>query len=217
MATEAPTRTHCPNCGAKLKRPDLSLCAYCAMPLNMGGKTDAPRDETLQRLQRMREHANFPAAQAYRPIDPRLEARIANIRNRAGVTALTGLLLTLVILGAQFVGDGIDTASPLTWIGPAILAGAALVVASAKLLAGSGDQRPLLVRPAIVVERRSETSEHGIYSAQTLYYFTLRFEDGSEGEFSWPGQGMANEPMVNGQVGVAYTRGEDLISYRKLT
>jgi hypothetical protein len=165
----------------------------------------------------MREHANFPAAQAFRPIDPRLEARIATIRNRAGVTALTGLLLTLVILGAQFVGDGIDSASLITWIGPAILAGGALVVVSAKLLAGSGDQRPLLVRPAIVVERRSETSEHGIYSAQTLYYFTLRFDDGSEGEFRWPGQGMANEPMVNGQVGVAYTRGEDLVSYRKLT
>ena len=31
----------------------------------------------------------------------------------SGVTALTGLLLTLVILGAQFVGDGIDDAPAL--------------------------------------------------------------------------------------------------------
>jgi hypothetical protein len=217
MATEAPTRTHCPNCGAKLKRPDLSLCAYCAMPLNMGGKSDAPRDETLQRLQRMREHANFPAAQAYSPLDPRWEARVTLIRNRGGLVAVVGLLVALVVFGAQFVGQGIRWESVWTWVGPAVFAIGALVVMAAKLFAGGQDRRALLVRPAIVMERRSEISQKGMYGAQTMYFFTLRFDDGSEGEFRWPGQGLSNEPMVNGQVGVAYTRGEDLVSYRKLT
>jgi predicted amidophosphoribosyltransferase len=50
MATDAAVLTNCPNCGAKLKRPDLSLCAYCAMPLAMGGRAAVADDETTQRL-----------------------------------------------------------------------------------------------------------------------------------------------------------------------
>jgi hypothetical protein len=53
MATETAPLTNCPNCGAKLARPDLSLCAYCATPLQLGGKLEDKGDETTQRLKRL--------------------------------------------------------------------------------------------------------------------------------------------------------------------
>ena len=72
------------------------------------------------------------------------------------------------------------------------------------------------MRPAIVAERRSETHPEGRWGARTTYFFTLRFDDGSEGEFIWPGQGLSNEPLTNGQTGIAYSRGTQLIAFRKL-
>ena len=46
--------------------------------------------------------------------------------------------------------------------------------------------------------------------------FMLRFDDGSEGEFRRPGLGTAYEPMANGTSGIAYTRGPDLVDFRRL-
>lgn len=63
--------------------------------------------------------------------------------------------------------------------------------------------------------RRSETRERRGPGA-TVYYFTLHFDDGSEGEFQWPGQGTLYEPMPNGTTGIAYTRGDRLIEFKKL-
>jgi len=65
------------------------------------------------------------------------------------------------------------------------------------------------------VRRRSETSESGRRAA-TTYFFLLHFDDGSEGEFSWPGQGTMYEPMPNGTTGLAYTLGDRLLDFRKM-
>ncbi len=216
MAAEAPALTHCPNCGAQLKRADLSLCAYCAMPLAMGGRASVADDETTQRLKRMREHPNFPAALACVPPDPEVERAVAKSRNRGLVIAIVGALWWLVGIAIQLLGAGIDLRSPWLWVGDALcLLGVLLIVNAtrARLLTSA---KPLLVRPAIVAERRSETHAEGRWGARTTYFFTLRFDDGSEGEFKWPGQGLSNEPLTNGQTGIAYTRGESLIAFRKL-
>lgn len=217
MPTEAPARTHCPNCGAKLKRPDLSLCAYCAMPLAMGGKAEVANDETTQRLKRMREHANFPAAQAFVPPDPEAELRVVRVRNRGLVIALAGVVVAALVAGVQALGSGVDFRSHWSWEGPAlVLVGLALIVGAPLARKRGASDKPLLVRPAVVVERRSEILIQGRWDSRTIYFFTLRFDDGSEGEFRWPGQGLSNEPMANSQTGIAYTRGEDLVSFRKL-
>ncbi|MBK7642175.1 MAG: hypothetical protein IPJ19_03870 [Planctomycetes bacterium] len=217
MAAEAPALTHCPNCGAALKRPDLSLCAYCAMPLMMGGRASVADDETTARLKRMREHANFPAAQAFVPPDPEVERVVAKKRNRGLLLVIFGALWLAVALLVQFLGSGIDLRSPWLWVGDGVaLLGILSIVTAAGARAAASGGKPLLVRPAIVAERRSETNPEGRYGARTLYFFTLRFDDTSEGEFKWPGQGLSSEPMANGQVGIAYTRGEDLIAFRKL-
>ena len=217
MAAEAPALSTCPNCGATLKRPDLSLCAYCAMPLAMGGRASVADDETTQRLKRMREHPNFPAAQAFVPPDSEVERAVVTRRNRGLVTLILGVLAFSLGLGLQLLRSGPDLASPSLW------AGYGLVLLGIVWIAGAGAARsraqsvkPLLVRPAIVAERRSETNAEGRWGARTVYFFTLRFDDGSEGEFKWPGQGLSNEPLTNGQTGIAYSRGQDLIAFRKL-
>jgi hypothetical protein len=217
MATEASAPSTCPNCGAKLKRPDLSLCAYCAMPLAMGGRASVADDETTQRLKRMREHANFAAAQAFVPPDPEIERAVVKRRNRGLVTLMIGVLEFTLGMGVQFLRSGPDLASPLLWLGYALIVlGIVWIVGAGAVRARTKSGKPLLVRPAIVAERRSETDAEGRYGARTVYFFTLRFDDGAEGEFRWPGQGLSNEPMQNGQVGIAYTRGEDLVAFRKL-
>lgn len=216
MATEAPARTHCPNCGAQLKRADLSLCAYCAMPLAMGGKAAAD-DETVQRLKRMREHPNFAAAQAFVPLDPEVEKRVATLRNRGLAVVLAGIAVAIAVVLVQVLGAGFDWKNPWNLLGDGIAAvGVILILGASSLRKSGAGGKPLLVRPAIVSERRSETDQEGRWGAKTIYFFTLRFDDGSEGEFRWPGQGLSNEPMTNGQTGIAYTRGADLVAYRKL-
>ena len=218
MAAEATALTHCPNCGAKLKRPDLSLCAYCAMPLAMGGRAAVADDETTQRLKRMREHPNFQAALALVPPDPEVERAVAARRNRGLALVLIGIAwFAGVVLVQTLRSAPIDLANPWLWATHSLLLiGLARIASAGFARRGSKAGSPLLVRPAIVAERRSETDAEGRWGARTMYFFTLRFDDGSEGEFQWPGQGLSNEPLTNGQTGVAYSRGEKLIAFRKL-
>ena len=211
MATEAPARTHCPNCGAKLHRQDLSLCAYCATPLTLGGKIETAGDETAKRLQRLRELPAFAGAMALTPRDPEAELKAERLRNRgwAVLVIFVAILAYAAILG-----------TPL--LRPGVLSGAAcatLILAVVHFVRAATVQRkslamPLLRRPALVVDRRSVTAEKGGIGS-TVYYFTLHFDDASEGEFIWPGQGTMYEPMPNGTTGLAYTRGARLIEFRK--
>jgi hypothetical protein len=217
MAAAAPALTHCPNCGAQLKRPDLSLCAYCAMPLAMGGRASVADDETTQRLKRMREHPNFPAALALVPPDPEVERKVASRRNRGLALVIIGLAWFGAVLLVQSLRSGVQLTSPWLWATHSLLLiGVARIATAGLARRGASAGKPLLVRPAIVAERRSETDAEGRWGARTTYYFTLRFDDGSEGEFKWPGQGLSNEPLTNGQTGIAYSRGVQLIAFRKL-
>jgi len=207
MPTEAPARTHCPNCGAKLHRQDLSLCAYCATPLTLGGKVEVAGDETAQRLARLREHAAFASAMAATPREPEIEERVRRGKSAAGFLFVAGALAVMFALGggsSVLLGTGIGTC--------------AIAIVFAVLAAGvrrKAESLPLLRRPALVVSRRSSTSEERGRAA-TTYFFTLHFDDASEGEFRWPGQGTMYEPMPNGTTGLAYTRGERLVEFKKL-
>lgn len=211
MTTEAPARTHCPNCGAKLHRQDLSLCAYCATPLTLGGKVETAGDETAKRLQRLRELPAFGTAMTWTPRDPEVELQVERLRKRAWALVV---IFVAVVAYAAILGYSL--------LKPGVLSGAALatfVLAVAQFVRAAAARRkslalPVLRRPALVVDRRSMTEEKGGPSA-TVYYFTLHFDDASEGEFRWPGQGTMYEPMPNGTTGLAYTRGERLIEFRK--
>lgn len=210
MATEAPTKTNCPNCGARLARQDLSLCAYCATPLQIGAKSAPASDETTLRLQRLREHAAWPQAMTWTPIEPDILDRTSRAKSIATL---------LFFLAAISVAIGIWRGA--TWNGPWMIAATVMattaiaLVLSASVARSRAHVRPMLRRPALVVSRGSKTLAKGSRGA-TTYYFLLRFDDGSEGEFSWRGQGTAIEPHPNGTTGIAYTRGERLIELRRL-
>jgi len=212
MTTEAPVRTHCPNCGAKLHRQDLSLCAYCASPLTLGGKVEATGDETAQRLIRLREKPEFATAMAWTPRDPEVEMRAEGLRAKAWVL----LVLSIAAFGASTVfSRSITDPNAVTIVAGAILIGALAVFVVTAVQRRRSLSLPLLRRPALVVDRRSVTAERG-GPGSTTYFFTLHFDDASEGEFRWPGQGTMYEPMPNGTTGLAYTRGERLIEFKKL-
>jgi hypothetical protein len=211
MTTEAPVRTHCPTCGAKLHRTDLSLCAYCATPLSIADAPGRIDDETILRLKRLREHAAFPAAMAFTPLDRAAEAQRGRLLTIGTVILLVAVAPALVLSWTLVRGGA--------WIVWAIATGCLAIVgvsvlASRATVRQRAQEKPMLRRPALVVVRRSET---GIQGEGTLYFFTLRFDDGSEGEFEWPGQGTAYEPLSNGYTGIAYTRGAKLVDFRRLT
>ncbi|MBK7875081.1 MAG: hypothetical protein IPJ77_04905 [Planctomycetes bacterium] len=210
-STDSALRTHCPNCGAKLKRPDLSLCAYCATPLQLGGKDVSGRDETVLRLRRLREKPEFALLALWTPSDQQTLATYRKLRTLAGVFFAIGLVTGLV--GWARHGD----TGELAWnVGTGVWIFAAIaLLARASAVKKVSDARSMLRRPAIVVERRSETAVKGKGST-TVYFFTLRFDDGSEGEFVWPGQGTMYEPLTNGMTGLAYTRGDKLIEFKRL-
>lgn len=178
------------------------------MPLSLGATAQVDL-ESIQRLKRMREHANFAAALAFVPRDPRVERRAAGLLTYGSVAIVLGVIAGLVTLVAWWRGWNVIV--PGTIAGMLVLVAVVLYVLPASMRRAS-DARPLLKRPALVVLRRSEMAEDG----GTNYYFTLRFDDGSEGEFHRPGLGTMHEPMANGYSGIAYTRGADLVDFRRL-
>lgn len=208
MATETPTRTHCPTCGARIPRPDLSICSYCTTPLRLDAGT-APRDDaTAKRLAKMRTHEDFAAAVAWDP-PPGLEERKLGSRQTLGiVSVVAGIALAVFAVSKPF--------QPPVGVASAFVA-AALAIRGLLLWIPAARRRselralPLLKRPALVTSRRSETV---MQDGRTIYYFTLQFEDGSEGEFRFPGLGASHDPLVAGNLGVAYTRREELLGFR---
>jgi hypothetical protein len=212
MPAEATVLTHCPNCGAKLHRTDLSLCAYCATPLSLGGAVATAGDETAQRVARLREHPAFAAAMAWTPGDPDAGRRTKGVRMLAWVM----FFFAVAIFTFAVVRDGgfPRDSSPIVFSGLAAATGVLILVLSG-VVGKKSAELPLLRRPGIVIVRRSETRERG-GPGSTTYFFTLHFDDGSEGEFRWPGQGTLYEPMPNGTTGIAYTRGDRLLEFRKL-
>ena len=129
-----------------------------------------------------------------------------------GWTALAIGLIVLVIVLAAFDSPrpmaGFASAFALQFLGSVLIG---LAVATRIV----HRRTPMLKRAAYVLDRRSQTNEQGGIGA-TLYIFKIRFEDGSEGEFSHIGRGSMYEPPANGAAGVAYTRGARMIEFRRI-
>src|SRR5262249_38849712 len=154
----APARTHCPNCGAKLHRQDLSLCAYCATPLTLGGKVEVAGDEVAQRLKRLREHKDFAAAMRWSPRDPEVELRIERLRSRAWLL----FVLSVAVFGASaLLSKPFASPNALAFAGGAGVLGALAIFAWTALERRRSHALPLLRRPSLVVDRRSITAEKG--------------------------------------------------------
>lgn len=212
MATTSATLTHCPTCGVKLHRTDLSLCAYCAAPLRMGSSATPPDDETQRLFAKIQAHPSFAAAMTWTPIEPEVDAKAARLSFWGWINVAIALALCV---GAAFMDKG-------GYIGRwPVLAAVVFIAISIFLLAGGvtvrGNARTenILRRPARVLDRRSRTALSDETGA-TTYFFQLRFADGSEGEFRFPGRGTMYEPPTVGASGIAYTHGDRMIEFKRI-
>ncbi|MEM7516222.1 MAG: hypothetical protein AAF368_04765, partial [Planctomycetota bacterium] len=201
----------CPTCGMKLTRDDLSICSYCSAPLNLGAE-QAKLTETMKRLGKMTEHKNYETAMAFAPPESREYQRgIGDQRRGRSLFGVAGALLLLSLISFGVGGPGV-----LLLVLAALSAGSGFWLGQrGKARCVEATSQPLLRRPALVRERRSETDFVG-GRGETIYYFQLEFVDGGTGEFRAPGKGAAHEPLVNGNTGIAYSRGQTLLAFKIL-
>jgi len=199
----------CPTCGAKRTRPDSTLCAYCATPFDLAGGAARKEgaDPTQARLARMKEQPGFDEADAWVPLESP-EHQVLGDRKRRGLGALVAAALLAGATALWLPAWTHVLAGLLAVVGLVLIATAAR--GQARILS-----RPLLKRPALVTDRRSETAL-GYWNGTTTYYFALTFDDGSEGEFRWPGRGVDHQPLVTGATGLAFTRGDVLLGFRAI-
>jgi hypothetical protein len=215
MATATtPPKTQCPGCGAKIPST-VSICPYCVTPIQPSGGAAAAKDRSpvLERLAKMREKPEFEDGMAWTPMEGPAFQR-ARARGRRGTA--------LLAVGAIVVGSGVSSgaSSPLP-LRIRVIAGALMMVLGLVFVLRSKAarkeilSRPLLKRPARVADRRSETTIRGS-RGDTTYFFELEFEDGSKAEFGYPGRGASDNPLTNGVTGIAYTRGQELVAFKRV-
>ncbi|MCC7011772.1 MAG: hypothetical protein IT454_04340 [Planctomycetes bacterium] len=211
MATTSAPLTNCPTCGVKLHRTDLSLCAYCAAPLRMGASTAAPDDETQRLFAKIQNHPSFAAAMTWTPLEPEVDAKATRL---AAWGWMFVALAVAFCVGAAFMDKGgyigrWPVLVAVLWIAISIF-----LLAGAVTVRGNAKHATILRRPARVLDRRSRTELSEKLGA-TTYYFQLRCSDGSEGEFRFTGRGTLYEPPTVGASGIAYTRGDTLIEFKR--
>jgi hypothetical protein len=206
--------TQCPTCGMKLARAGLSICSYCSAPLGLAGPAVPTQDDaTRARLARMRDHKDYAPALAWvPPEEPTTEQAVRLLRL---CLALLLVGLSLVVQAALRLGLAPAWRTPTAWLGALLL-----VLGLAGLLRAYRRIRaarawPILHRAAIVTARRSETAAGG-GPGSTVYFFALEFEDGTGGEFRFPGRGAHYELLVPGNTGVAYTRRDELLEFKAI-
>lgn len=210
IATEAKMRGLCPQCGAKLPDVPVSLCPYCATPLESKADRDARASVHAARIGRIRGHKDFGEAMHWSPPESRGHQRGLRLAWWGRRALAVGVVLVAVVAigGLERVPR-----SPLTWLGVAAVAFGVWATLRGRAEIRESRRFPLLKRPALILDRRSETRIRG-WSGETTYYFKLELEDGAQAEFAFPGLGAQDEPYATNLPGVAYTRGQELLHFR---
>ena len=214
-AAATPTRLErCLNCNSKLPDTPVSICPYCVMPLGteQAAETEGGESPNRARILRVREHDKFAATEATQPPES-LDFQ------RGGQAIFRGKVLLSfagigVVLGAILGGAGLLT-HWATWLGVLFALGGVALMAKGAGMRKQAIALPLLKRPGLILDRRSETEIQG-WGGFTTYYFEIEFEDGTRAEFRYPGRGSNEEPYVNNLPGVAFTRGTDLLLFKHI-
>lgn len=215
MATSTATRpTECPNCGVKLPDIHLSLCAYCAMPIGLEVRADdGVESPNAGRIQRIGEHDKYPMAMDFHPPEDPATVRGGQLVWRAQLLLGTGLLLIALGSWSNLEGESLTRFINL-WSVLGIICfwlSARIGVRGSKLRKAALEAI-LIPRAGIITDRRSETHLEG-WGGSTTYFFTIEFEGGVVGEFSYAGRGANADPYVSNLPGVAYTRGQRLLHF----
>lgn len=210
-AAQTQKRTHCSVCGSKIVRQDMPYCIYCGNNFEMmDGGTAAKRKETrnMARLAKMPEHEDYAEAiKRDRGEGPEFD------RWRRNAKAGSSMMVVGAILSGSSVVFGWSTAG--VGFGVLIIAVGGYRLFTSKRLMAERLKMPMMKRPCVVTDRRSET-EMQFTTGITTYFFTLEFEDGNEAEFRFPGRGYHTEPLSKGITGIAHTRGLELIEFEQV-
>lgn len=206
-------RVECPQCGSKLPDIPVSLCPYCASPLETAADKRRLESVNASRIARVVEHADHEAAMAWDPPESRDWYQGARLAWWSVPTAVAGAaaVSAAFALGNGGISGGASIA--LVVLGGLLMLAAVYLRTTGKKVQLASVERPLLKRAALIVDRRSETEISG-WSGRTTYYFKIEFEDGIVGEFRFPGLGAQEDPYATNLPGVAYTRGTDLLVFR---
>lgn len=220
MTTDAPPepemrRIECPQCGSKLPDIAVSLCPYCASPLETAADKRRLESVNASRIQRVREHAEFESAEAWNPPESR-EWHAGARRSWWMMPTVAAGVIFLALAVVPPLGRGFDLPGVfLALMGLGVVGYGLQLGLSGRKMQGEAIARPLLKRPGLIVDRRSETRIRG-WHGSTTYFFKIEFEDGVVGEFRFPGLGAQEDPYATNLPGVAYTRGTDLLHFRHI-
>ncbi|TDJ67744.1 MAG: hypothetical protein E2O39_14290 [Planctomycetota bacterium] len=218
--TTTTTRTHCPNCGAKLPEQPLSLCAYCAMPVDLapepaGAPTKA--SPNAERLRQVEQSDKLAAAMAWVPPESMAFQQGWRMGHRGKSLFVVAAVLILVsrLVGGSEAASGVLAQFNVLALGLGIAVAARAFFISFKgaAMRKEATSLPLLKRTAVITDRRSETVLKGL-GGSTCYFFTIEFAEGVVAEFAYPGHGSNEEPYVSNLTGVAYTRGRSLLAFK---
>lgn len=209
----SPKRTECPQCGTKLPDIPVSLCPYCASPLETAADKKRLESVNASRIQRVKEHESFAEAEAWTPPESR--------EWHQGARRMWWTVPTIAIGAALFAlgvlppfGRGFDAGGILLTLLAALAVGYGVALGvSGRAMQREAVALPLLKRPGLIIDRRSETAVSG-WGGKTTYFFKIEFEDGVIGEFRFPGLGAQEDPYATNLPGVAYTRGPELLHFR---
>ena len=208
----APAHLQCPQCGSKLPDIPVSLCPYCASPLETAADRKRLDSVNASRIQRVTEHADF--TEAVNAVPPESTDFHEGVR-RAWWSIPTGILGGLVLVVAiSRLASGVDFSGIL--LGLIGLGGVGLAIhlgRSGHAMKKSAVEKTMLKRAGLIVDRRSETEIRG-WGGRTTYYFKIEFNEGVVGEFRFPGLGAQEDPYATNLPGVAYTRGTELLHFR---
>jgi hypothetical protein len=164
------------------------------------------------RIAKVGQHADYEAAVAWDPPEGHSYWQGARRVFRAkGLAVLAGAAFVL----ALFVGEGTFLLRPAAILGILAAIACAALWISGRKLEERATALPLLKRPGMITDRRSDTRLRG-WTGSTTYHFTVEFDEGVVGEFSFPGRGSHQEPYVTNLPGVAYTRGTELMAFKHI-
>ncbi len=214
-STAAPARLErCPNCNSRLPETPVSICPYCVFPLGTRtGETSVEGESPAHaRILRVAEHAKYQETLAIVPPENReyQRGRLAIFRGKAAlVVAVAVVALAALLVGGALAGYW------LTWVGVAVAVLGVAWILKGRAACKRAVALPLLRRPSMILNRRSETEIRG-WNGETTYYFELEFEDGTVAEFRYPGHGANEEPYTSNLPGVAFTRGTDLLLFKHI-
>jgi hypothetical protein len=210
MAQLTAVVTVCPSCGAKIPKAGMSLCPYCASPLQTDSDKDLDRNPIVERLRKMEEKPEFQEALCETPPWTPEYAKARDRQSQGTVLIVLGGLL----LGTRFLAGAGGWGTLTLYLGIALaLLGASMLVRGTSVRRRL-DAQKILQRSAYLVRRRSETALG--FGGQVVYFFLIQFGDGSEGEFRYPGRGVSEELYSNGMAGVAFTRGDELLHIARM-